>query len=360
MADTVAYVRSVEQLLIDVARRPRAARRRSPARLPRRVGRSRRPTIPARSPPSACASPAVGRCTASRSTSIPTWRTSATSCRAASPTRPSPRCAPRGSTSSMQRGRRRGRRPGRRAVGAPSATPSWSAPMSCGATGPTICPRSAGARGPAPWPDPRRPVRASIPTTSPPTATHAIGAADRRSAGRGRRRAAPRPASPQGLAIAERKPEWMRRQGAHGRRATCELKRDHARARPRHRVRGGRLPEHLRVLGRRHRHVHDQRRALHPGLRLLPGRHPPPRAARRRRARTGWPRRSSSMGLSFAVVTAVARDDLADGGAAAFAAHDRGHPRSARPGVAGRGADPRLQGRPRGARRRSSPPAPTC
>ena len=32
------------------------------------------------------------------------------------------------------------------------------------------------------------------------------------------------------------------------------------------------------------------------------------------------------MGLGYAVVTAVARDDLADGGAAAFAAHDRGHP----------------------------------
>ena len=68
---------------------------------------------------------------------------------------------------------------------------------------------------------------------------------------------------------------------------------DDARPRPRHRVRGGRLPEPLRVLGRRHRHVHDQRRALHPGVRLLPRRHPPPAAHRSRWSRSGWPRRSS-------------------------------------------------------------------
>ena len=32
------------------------------------------------------------------------------------------------------------------------------------------------------------------------------------------------------------------------------------------------------------------------------------------------------MGLAHAVVTCVARDDLADGGAGAFAADHRGHP----------------------------------
>ena len=52
------------------------------------------------------------------------------------------------------------------------------------------------------------------------------------------------------------------------------------------------------------------------------------------------------MGLRFAVLTAVARDDLPDGGAAGFAAVDRGHP-PPQPGHVGRGADPRLQGRPR-------------
>ncbi len=52
------------------------------------------------------------------------------------------------------------------------------------------------------------------------------------------------------------------------------------------------------------------------------------------------------MGLRYAVLTAVARDDLADGGAAGFAASieaiRRPHARRAR-----RGAHPRLQGRPR-------------
>ena len=59
----------------------------------------------------------------------------------------------------------------------------------------------------------------------------------------------------------------------------------HAHARPPHRVRGGRLPEHLRVLGRPHRHVHDPRRPVHARVRLLPGRHPQAAAPRPRRAR---------------------------------------------------------------------------
>ena len=59
------------------------------------------------------------------------------------------------------------------------------------------------------------------------------------------------------------------------------------------------------------------------------------------------------MGLRFAVVTAVARDDLPDGGAAEFAAVIRAI-RARAPGLSGRGADPRLQGRPRRARRASS------
>ena len=60
-----------------------------------------------------------------------------------------------------------------------------------------------------------------------------------------------------------------------------------ARPRARDGVRGGGLPQHLRVLGRRHGHLHDQRVPLHPGLRVLPGRHPPPAPARPRRARPG-------------------------------------------------------------------------
>ena len=69
----------------------------------------------------------------------------------------------------------------------------------------------------------------------------------------------------------------------------------------RHGVRGGGLPQHLRVLGRRHRHVHDQRRAVHPGLRVLPGRHPHARGPSTRTSRRGWPRPSTRMGLRHAV-----------------------------------------------------------
>ena len=54
------------------------------------------------------------------------------------------------------------------------------------------------------------------------------------------------------------------------------------------------------------------------GFCLVDTRHP--MAARSRPSPRGWPRPSSAMGLRYAVVTAVARDDLADGGAAAFAA----------------------------------------
>ena len=155
----------------------------------------------------------------------------------------------------------------------------------------------------------------------------------------------------EGLEISSRKPEWMRAPL----RLTDDViahPQDDARPRPRHRVRGGGLPEPVGVLGRRHRHVHDQRRALHPGVRLLPRRHPPPEPTDPME-----PERVAEaverMGLRFAVVTAVARDDLPDGGAAEFAAVIRAI-RARTPGRVGRGADPRLQGRPRRARRRSS------
>ena len=79
------------------------------------------------------------------------------------------------------------------------------------------------------------------------------------------------------------------------------------------------LPQHLRVLVRWHGHVHDQRRALHPRPAASARSTPASPAA----IDAGEPARVAEavarMGLSFAVVTAVARDDLADGGAAAFA-----------------------------------------
>ena len=52
------------------------------------------------------------------------------------------------------------------------------------------------------------------------------------------------------------------------------------------------LPEHLRVLGRPHRDVHDPRRPVHARVRVLPRRHPQAAAARSRRAGDGSPTRS--------------------------------------------------------------------
>ncbi len=54
-----------------------------------------------------------------------------------------------------------------------------------------------------------------------------------------------------------------------------------------HGVRRGRLPQHLRMLVRRDCHLHDQWIPLHPGLRILPGGHPPSAPAGPRRARAG-------------------------------------------------------------------------
>ena len=171
------------------------------------------------------------------------------------------------------------------------------------------------------------------------------------------RLASPRPASPRASRSAAASPSGC----GPPLRLTDDviaITQDDARPRPRHGVRGGRLPQHLRVLVRRHRHVHDQRRALHPGLRVLPGRHPPPAAHRPRRARAGR------------------RGRRADGPALRGGHHGgprrparrrrrrvrRHHPRhpGPHPRRAGRGADPRLQGRPRRARRRSSTRGPTC
>ncbi len=306
MADTVAYVHGVEQVVIDALADlglPGAGRL---DRLARGVGRPRRRRAPQdrRGRRAPQPGPVDARLRPQRRPRPDA--TSTTSSRAASPTRGSPRWPPRASTSPCARwstpwppGRwRRGR-----------ARSAGSARTSCGATGPTTCRRSA--RG-----GPGRRGR-------PRSAGGAGAGVDRHHA--------PAPARgwteagvSQGLAINERKPSWLRapaRMGADYLRAQAH----DARPRPGHRVRGGRLPQHLRLLGRRHGHVHAQRRALHPGLRLLPGRHPPPRAAR-----PDEPERVAEavarMGLDFAVLTAVARDDLPDGGAAGLRRHHPGHP----------------------------------
>ncbi|CAA9509319.1 MAG: Lipoyl synthase, partial [uncultured Solirubrobacterales bacterium] len=54
-----------------------------------------------------------------------------------------------------------------------------------------------------------------------------------------------------------------------GRRALPRAQANDRRAGAQHGLRGGGVPQHRRVLGARHRHLHDPRRHLHPPLRLL-------------------------------------------------------------------------------------------
>ena len=76
MADTAAYVGGVEQLLIDVLA-DLGPGGRTPRPPHRGVGRARRASGPERSRPSACGCRGRAPCTASPSTSIPTWAGSA-------------------------------------------------------------------------------------------------------------------------------------------------------------------------------------------------------------------------------------------------------------------------------------------
>ncbi|GIT02700.1 MAG: hypothetical protein CM1200mP27_13250 [Chloroflexota bacterium] len=85
-----------------------------------------------------------------------------------------------------------------------------------------------------------------------------------------------------------------------------------------HGLRRGPLPQHRRVLGQRHRHVHDIGRNLHTGLPILRGDHwPGPKKPGSARAQKGG--RTVSQRASLCVITSVNRDDLPDGGAYIFA-----------------------------------------
>ncbi len=119
-------------------------------------------------------------------------------------------------------------------------------------------------------------------------------------------------------ALPERKPSWLKVQGA-GRSELPAAQAAHARARPPHGLRGSALPQRRRVLGARHRHLHDPRRRLHAELRLLRRRARPAAEVRHRRSRSASPRPSREMRLQHAVITSVDRDDLPDFGAWIFA-----------------------------------------
>ena len=92
----------------------------------------------------------------------------------------------------------------------------------------------------------------------------------------------------------------------------------HAHRRAAQRVRGGAVPEHLRLLGAANRDLPAPGRRLHAHVRLLrhrDGKAPPSSIPM---SRVAWPSRSGSLGLRHAVITSVNRDDLPDGGAHHF------------------------------------------
>ena len=147
-----------------------------------------------------------------------------------------------------------------------------------------------------------------------------------------------------------RKPDWIRVRAPatspHTRRRAHP-----ARARAAHGVRGGGLPQHRRVLEQAPRHHDDHGRHLHAGLRLLQRARPACPARSMPPSPPTWPTAVAKLGLAHVVITSVDRDDLADGGAAHFAADHPRHPaRHARDHH--RGADPRLPAQGRRARDR--------
>ena len=105
-------------------------------------------------------------------------------------------------------------------------------------------------------------------------------------------------ASSAGCRSPTRKPDWLRAQGPPRAARSCALKRTVRELGLVTVCEEAGCPNLSRVLGRRHGHVHGAGRALHPGVRLLPGRHPPARSPSTTTSRSGWPRRSTAHGRS--------------------------------------------------------------
>jgi hypothetical protein len=115
------------------------------------------------------------------------------------------------------------------------------------------------------------------------------------------------------------------------------------RASPEHRVRGGEVPEHRRMLERGHRDDHADGRGVHARVPILRGGHR--QSARLAGCRRTGERRALGRadGLKYVVLTSVNRDDLPDGGAAHYAAAIRAIKRAIPD--RGRGADAGFPGR---------------
>ena len=158
----------------------------------------------------------------------------------------------------------------------------------------------------------------------------------------------------------DQRPQARLREGpaAHHRRLHAAEAHD-ARPVAGHRVRGGRLPEHLRVLGGGHRDVHDQRRALHPRVRVLSRRHAASRCRSTTTSRTRVAEAVERMGLRYAV-SPPSRATTSTTAARPRSPTTIEAIRRRTPDVAGRGADPRLQGRSRRARHDLRRRARTC
>ena len=153
----------------------------------------------------------------------------------------------------------------------------------------------------------------------------------------------------------EPKPEWLKVR-APGSPNYVRLKQHDARPPPEHGVRGGPLPQHRRVLAPRHRDVHDSRRRVHAGVRLLRGGARPAGRARYGRAGARRRRRGRHGACATSSSPRWTATTSPDGGASMFAETIR-EIRARRADVPHRGAHPRFPGRRRRRSRRCSTPA---
>ena len=128
---------------------------------------------------------------------------------------------------------------------------------------------------------------------------------------------------------------------------------------PAHRLPGGRLPEHLRVLGRPRGDVPHRRRPVHPALRLLPDRHRQAASRSTATSRAGSPRACRRWACATRPSPASPATTSPTAGAWLYAETVAPDPRT-QPRHRRRAADPGLQRRRPSSWPRSSAPAPRC
>ena len=310
LADTAAYVRSVEQLVIDVARRPRPGRRGPRCRATPACGSTPDGAVPRK----ICA---VG-VRLSRGRSMHGFALNVdpdlsmfghiVPCGIADKGVTS--LAAEGIDVSMREVVDARRRHGGRALGAGAAP---TGPTSCGATPPTTSPRSAAASGPGTH-VPRANVDGSVPRGDGSAGAAAGGGGGHR----GARDQRPQAGVDAGAAASSRRRSARVRRTMRdlGLVTVCEEA-------------GCPNLSECWADGTATFMINGERCTRACGFCLVDTRHPePPDPAEPARVAEAVER----MGLRFAVVTAVARDDLADGGAAEFAATIRAI-RARTPGV---------------------------